>query len=204
VSSFTGKAHHRRLSRASPSTHVCGDKVAEPYFNNGLNPKQELTCVYSLWGNPDHLKFLSTSLRERYPEDKLHVLVAKRNAGSFTYDGIELGGERVAYEIEETLEELARNGHQIKKLSVIGYSLGGLISRYALGLLFHKGLFEKIQPMVRTLKHRMSIMLTGSELHHVCHPTSGRKDAAARLAQSYLERTRRQSSFHERQAVVHY
>jgi predicted esterase len=107
--------------------------------------------VHSLWGNPDHLKFLSTSLREKYPEDKLHVLVAKRNSGSFTYDGIELGGERVANEIEETLEELARNGHEIKKLSIVGYSYGGLVSRYAIGLLFHKGLFEKIQPMVRTL-----------------------------------------------------
>jgi len=107
--------------------------------------------VHSLWGNPDHLKFLSTSLRERYPEDKLHVLVAKRNSGSFTYDGVELGGERVAFEIEETLEELAHNGHKIKKLSIVGYSYGGLVSRYAIGLLFHKGLFEKIQPVVRTL-----------------------------------------------------
>ncbi|KAF2710193.1 lipase/serine esteras-like protein [Pleomassaria siparia CBS 279.74] len=110
------------------------------------SPDHLCVLVHGLWGNPKHLTFLSTSLRDKYPEDKLHVLVAKRNAGSFTYDGIELGGERVAFEIEETLEELARNGHEIKKLSVIGYSLGGLISRYAIGLLFHKGLFDKIQP----------------------------------------------------------
>ncbi|KAF2798304.1 lipase/serine esteras-like protein [Melanomma pulvis-pyrius CBS 109.77] len=111
------------------------------------SPDHLCVLVHGLWGNPDHLKFLSTSLRERYPEDKLHVLVAKRNAGSFTYDGIELGGERVAHEIEETLEELARSGHEIKKLSIVGYSLGGLISRYAIGLLFHKGLFQKIEPV---------------------------------------------------------
>ncbi|KAF2005725.1 lipase/serine esteras-like protein [Amniculicola lignicola CBS 123094] len=103
--------------------------------------------VHGLWGNPQHLWFLTASLREKYPEGRLHILVAKRNSGSFTYDGIELGGERVASEIEETLEELARSGNEIKKLSVIGYSLGGLVSRYAIGLLFQKGLFEKIQPV---------------------------------------------------------
>lgn len=113
---------------------------------SSASPDHLCVLVHGLWGNPDHLKFLSTSLRERHPEGKLHILVAKRNTGSFTYDGIELGGERVAFEIEETLEELARNGNDIKKLSIIGYSLGGLISRYAIGLLFHKGLFNKIQP----------------------------------------------------------
>ncbi|KAF1849410.1 lipase/serine esteras-like protein [Cucurbitaria berberidis CBS 394.84] len=103
--------------------------------------------VHGLWGNPEHLKYLSTTLRERFPEDKVHILVAKRNAGSFTYDGIDTGGERVADEVEQKLEELARSGHDIKKISVIGYSLGGLIARYAIGLLYHKGVFERIQPV---------------------------------------------------------
>jgi len=111
------------------------------------SPDHLCVLVHGLWGNPDHLKFLSTSLREKYPEDKLHILVAKRNAGSFTYDGIDTGGERLAHEIEETLAELAHNGHEITKLSVIGYSLGGLVSRYAIGLLFHKGIFQKIKPV---------------------------------------------------------
>ncbi|KAF2817356.1 lipase/serine esteras-like protein [Mytilinidion resinicola] len=103
--------------------------------------------VHGLWGNPQHLEYLAKSLREKYPEDRLHVLVAKRNAGSFTYDGIELGGERVTKEIEETLEHHARNGTEIKKLSIVGYSLGGLVSRYAIGLLYHKGYFDKLEPV---------------------------------------------------------
>ncbi|KAJ4376193.1 hypothetical protein N0V83_001474 [Neocucurbitaria cava] len=103
--------------------------------------------VHGLWGNPEHLKYLSTALRERFPKDKVHILVAKRNAGSFTYDGVDTGGERVADEVEQKLEELGRNGHDIKKISVIGYSLGGLIARYAIGLLYHKGVFDRIQPV---------------------------------------------------------
>jgi esterase/lipase len=95
------------------------------------------------------LRFLTESLGERFAKDNVHILVPKSNAGNFTYDGIELGGERVTREVEEKLEELAKSGHEIKRMSVIGYSLGGLIARYAVGLLYHKGVFERIQPIVR-------------------------------------------------------
>lgn len=88
------------------------------------------------------------ALREKYPHDTLRILVAKRNSGSFTYDGIELGGERVCQEIEDEIESLARKGQHIKKLSLVGYSLGGLVSRYAIGLLYSKGWFEKVEPVV--------------------------------------------------------
>lgn len=75
----------------------------------------------------------------------------KSNSGSFTYDGIELGGERVANEVEARLQELKTNGHNIEKFSITGYSLGGLVARYAIGLLYHKGVFEQIQPVVRVI-----------------------------------------------------
>ena len=100
----------------------------------------------SLWGNPTHLNYVASALREQYGEDRLIILACKRNAGSFTYDGIEVGAERVAKEIEETLEGLARDGYKIKRLSMVGYSLGGLVARYAIGLLHHKGWLDRIQP----------------------------------------------------------
>ncbi|KAL5119561.1 hypothetical protein ACEQ8H_002407 [Pleosporales sp. CAS-2024a] len=101
--------------------------------------------VHGLWGNPGHLHYLNTALRERFPEDKLEILVAKHNAGSFTYDGVDTGGERLANEIEQKLDALAHEGHDIKKISVTGYSLGGLVSRFAIGLLYSRGVFDKIQ-----------------------------------------------------------
>ncbi|KAL9020017.1 MAG: hypothetical protein Q9185_002756 [Variospora sp. 1 TL-2023] len=103
--------------------------------------------VHGLWGNPSHLAYLAESLREKHPVDELNILVAKSNSGTYTYDGIETGGERVTQEIETLLQELERDGAPIKKISVIGYSLGGLIARYAIGLLHSKGWFEKIQPI---------------------------------------------------------
>jgi Putative serine esterase (DUF676) len=77
----------------------------------------------------------------------LIVLAVKRNSSSYTYDGLEVGAERIAKEIEETLDELARDGYEIKKMSMVGYSLGGLVARYALGLLHSRGWFEKIKPV---------------------------------------------------------
>lgn len=87
-------------------------------------------------------------LREKYNEDELHILVSKRNSGSFTYDGIELGGQRVCQEIEEELKRLLEGGQTVKKLSMVGYSLGGLVARYTVGLLESRGLFDDIEAIV--------------------------------------------------------
>ncbi|BCR93645.1 lipase ROG1 family protein [Aspergillus luchuensis] len=118
-----------------------------PPTETSRNADHLCVFVHGLWGNPSHLDYVTSSLRERYSEDRLHILSAKRNAGNFTYDGIEVGGERVAHEVEEALEELAAAGHHIKKLSMVGYSLGGLVARYALGLLYSRGWLDKLEPV---------------------------------------------------------
>src|SRR5688572_16005750 len=91
---------------------------------------------------------IAKSLRDQYPEDKLYLLLAKRNSGSFTYDGIELGGERVCAEIEEELAFMKSKGGNVRKLSIVGYSLGVLVARYAVGLLYAKGILNTLECMV--------------------------------------------------------
>ena len=59
----------------------------------------------------------------------------KTNSDTFTYDGIDLGAERVTQEIETHIQTLEKNGCKIKKPSIVGYSLGGLVARYTIGLL---------------------------------------------------------------------
>lgn len=100
----------------------------------------------SLWGNPSHLDQVAAALKERHGEN-LHILCAKENSGNFTYDGIELGGERLAHEIEDTLDTLHKGGQNIRKISVVGYSLGGLVARYAIGLLEAQGWLDKVEPV---------------------------------------------------------
>ena len=53
----------------------------------------------------------------------------------------------MAKEIEDILEELGRDGQTISKFSIVGYSLGGLVARYAIGLLDHKGYFDRMKPV---------------------------------------------------------
>lgn len=95
------------------------------------------------------MKSVAKALRNAHPEDNLYLLLAKRNSGSFTYDGIERGGERVCFEIEDEIEKIRKEGGKITKLSIVGYSLGGLVARYAIGLLEMRGVLREVEPVVR-------------------------------------------------------
>ena len=90
---------------------------------------------------------MATGLRNKHEKEGIHILIAHTNSQYLTYDGIEVGGERVAKEVEDELEKLEQAGHKITKLSVVGYSLGGLIARYCIGLLYSRGWFDKLQPV---------------------------------------------------------
>lgn len=126
---------------------------------------------------------MARSLRAKHPEENLHILVAKRNSGSFTYDGIELGGERVCQEIEEEIEKLANAGQEIKRLSLVGYSLGGLVARFCVGLLYSKGFFKKITPVVCTKIPTSSWSFADPlELCNLCNAAPGRTNASTGMA----------------------
>lgn len=117
-------------------------------METGDASKAEHLCilVHGLWGKPLHLNHLKNTLSEQYSDGRLYVLVPNSNAEYLTYDGIELGAERITNEIEKKVEELEKQGAKLSKISIVGYSLGGLIARYTIGLLYKNGLFDKLQP----------------------------------------------------------
>lgn len=106
-----------------------------------------MLTFFRLWGTPQHMSYIASALRDKHSEDKLHILVAETNSNTFTYDGIEVGAERVTQEVETYIKDLEKGGGYIKKLSVVGYSLGGLVARYAIGLLYSNGWFKRIEPV---------------------------------------------------------
>jgi hypothetical protein len=60
-----------------------------------------------MWGNPGHMAELERVIKDKYSEpnksgEELEVLVAKSNEGVSTYDGIELGAERIAKEVRRS------------------------------------------------------------------------------------------------------
>ncbi|KAL1666364.1 putative serine esterase-domain-containing protein [Schizophyllum commune] len=111
-----------------------------------------LVLVHGMWGNPIHLSELHRIIQEVKSEPsedgtRLEVLLANTNSEEHTYDGIDWGGERVAQEIAKRVEDLDAKGDHVTKFSITGYSLGGLISRYVIGILHQQGFFEKITPV---------------------------------------------------------
>ncbi|KAG6861328.1 hypothetical protein C0995_001307 [Termitomyces sp. Mi166 len=110
-----------------------------------------LVLIHGMWGNPGHLSELKRIVTETYTsssddDTQLEVLVAETNSENSTYDGIDWGGERVAQEVADKVAELEQDGKTVTRFSVTGYSLGGLIARYLIGILHQRGFFTKVVP----------------------------------------------------------
>jgi len=146
---------------------------------------------------------MANMLQEKHSE--VHILITKSNSGNFTYDGIELGGERASQEILGEIERLHSRGHQIKRLSFVGYSLGGLVARYAIGLFESMEIFKDIQLMVRRFVpiHLCHSLNGVTELYNIRHSTSRSTGASTWMAQLVVECIGSQDIADIRPATVH-
>ncbi|KAL5512876.1 hypothetical protein ACEPAH_3274 [Sanghuangporus vaninii] len=115
-----------------------------------------LVLVHGMWGNPGHLAEMERIIKEtkgtRAASNEtdgveLEVLVAHSNRDESTYDGIDWGGERVADEVISRIREVEADGSKVVRFSITGYSLGGLLSRYVIGILYQRRLFSSITPV---------------------------------------------------------
>ncbi|KAF9530478.1 lipid particle protein [Crepidotus variabilis] len=116
-----------------------------------VNSVHLLVLVHGMWGNPIHLAELQRIALETYAEPtaegtSLEILTAETIRDESTYDGMDWGGERVAKEVLEKVKSLEEKGKTVTRFSITGYSLGGLISRYCIGVLDQQGFFDKIEP----------------------------------------------------------
>ncbi|CEP07008.1 hypothetical protein [Parasitella parasitica] len=100
---------------------------------------------HGLWGVKGHMEYIENKLMEKY-HDRIHILNSSVNEAKYSYDGVDICGERLAEDIESTVVRLDKSGKKVKKISLVGYSLGGLIVRYAIGVLGQKGFFNSIEP----------------------------------------------------------
>lgn len=104
--------------------------------------------VHGLWGNPEHMWYVEKALHDKHPV--IRILVSKSNIGNRTYDGIDVCGERIAKEVLDRVSELEAEGEKVGDISFIGYSLGGLGARYAVGVLESTGFFKDVRPLTFT------------------------------------------------------
>ncbi|KAF1330396.1 putative alpha/beta hydrolase, partial [Globisporangium splendens] len=108
-----------------------------------------VVLVHGLHGSDQDFANFQKLLVEHFAKESVYVHSATSNAATFfqTYDGIDTGGERLAQEIQD----LASQMPQLARFSVLGHSLGGLYSRYAIGILFARGFFVDVEPMTLSM-----------------------------------------------------
>ncbi|KAI0272800.1 putative serine esterase-domain-containing protein [Gloeopeniophorella convolvens] len=114
-----------------------------------------LLLIHGMWGSPANLASMRRIISEIRgqqslddPEGtELHVMLAETNQAESTYDGIDWGGERVATEVFDEIEKLKKEDKNVTRFSVTGYSLGGLLARYVVGILHQRKFFEDVAPV---------------------------------------------------------
>ncbi|GAA6041623.1 hypothetical protein JCM8097_007772 [Rhodosporidiobolus ruineniae] len=119
-----------------------------------------LVTAHGLWGNPSHIAYITESARKFAEKakkrgtdsgSKLVVLAAKGNGVTWThtYDGVDVCADRVVEEIDEQIAQIEKDGGKVDKFSMVGYSLGGLVARYVIGLLDSRtpSFFDKVEPV---------------------------------------------------------
>ncbi|KAI8928451.1 putative serine esterase-domain-containing protein [Entophlyctis helioformis] len=77
----------------------------------------------------------------------LAILNISTSSGTLTYDGIDVCGDRCVETALAYVKEVSGTSNAVDRISLIGYSLGGLIVRYAAGKLFASGLFDTVRPV---------------------------------------------------------
>jgi hypothetical protein len=86
------------------------------------------------------MTYLADQMTEKLgPNAIVHVAVCNRTRApdiihNPTHDGVDAGGERLAKEISEVVTQHQARG--LRFISIVGNSMGGIYSRYAIGILF--------------------------------------------------------------------
>lgn len=97
-----------------------------------------VVMVNGLYGSSSDWKFGAEQFVKRLP-GKVYVHRSECNYSNLTYDGVDLMGERLAEEVRQVVQR-RRN---LRKISFVAHSLGGLISRYAIGKLYEHSIDEE-------------------------------------------------------------
>lgn len=111
-------------------------------------PTHLFVLLHGLYGTPGQMAHIRDQILSTMPPGEAAVLVVTQNSTrpTATHDGVAAGGRRAA---EETAAFVAARP-SLRYLSVVGFSLGGLYSRFMVGLLYEwnalRGTVTSLQP----------------------------------------------------------
>ncbi|XP_039126699.1 lipid droplet phospholipase 1 isoform X2 [Dioscorea cayenensis subsp. rotundata] len=114
---------------------VCSEESAnggtDVWSSSNGSADHLVVMVHGILGSIADWKFGANQFVTELP-DKVIVHCSERNMYKLTLDGVDVMGERLA---EEVIEVINRRP-EIKKISFVAHSVGGLVARYAIGRLY--------------------------------------------------------------------
>ncbi|XP_056689136.1 putative lipase ROG1 isoform X2 [Spinacia oleracea] len=106
------------------------------------HPTHLIVMVNGIIGSAENWRYAAKQFLKAYPQDVL-VHCSERNTSTLTFDGVDVMGERLADEVISVIERYP----YLRKISFIGHSLGGLIARYAIALLYGENYLNRLLKM---------------------------------------------------------
>ncbi|KAI8138550.1 putative serine esterase-domain-containing protein [Fennellomyces sp. T-0311] len=118
-------------------------------FSSGTMDEVTLIVLqHGFMGNTGHMAHIERELTNVTSDQSVSILNVQANEGKYSYDGIDICGERLALAIQDHIQEIELEGSKkVKRFVMIGYSLGGLMARYAIGILGEAGFFDTVEPL---------------------------------------------------------
>ncbi|KAM7520891.1 hypothetical protein LguiB_019853 [Lonicera macranthoides] len=120
---------------------VDGISEMESAFNIARDgaPTHLVITVNGIIGSAQNWRFAAKQFVKNYPQDVI-VHCSECNSSLLTFDGVDVMGNRLA---EEVISVIKRHS-DLRKISFIGHSLGGLVARYAIAKLYRKELTRDV------------------------------------------------------------
>ncbi|CAL4918803.1 unnamed protein product [Urochloa decumbens] len=96
-------------------------------------PSHLVVTVNGIVGSAENWRFAAKHFIKKHPEDVV-VHCSGCNTAARTFDGVDVMGRRLAEEVTSVVEKRP----ELRKISFVAHSLGGLIARYAIALLYER------------------------------------------------------------------
>ncbi|KAI3496164.1 hypothetical protein L1887_38517 [Cichorium endivia] len=116
----------------SENNVVTGEDVFEAVSGGAMVPPDHLVImVNGIIGSSADWRYAAKQFLNRLP-DKVIVHCSECNSSTLTFDGVDRMGERLATEVLMVVKRWP----EVSKISFVSHSLGGLVARYAIGILY--------------------------------------------------------------------
>jgi hypothetical protein len=116
-------------------------------FETMSSSRHIIIISHGMWGTSNDLAYIESQIRTQIGPDDV-VLNSKVNSLVLSYHGVDVCGNRLATAVIDLIASLEAGGNDRPLLiSFLGYSLGGLICRYAIGRLEAEGIFLRVRPV---------------------------------------------------------